>query len=138
MPYDEYLEEYTSEIMLYFSPGERFAIDTLDGTHIGNCSYYNYDEARGDTELGIMIGDREYWNNGYGTDAVNTLVDHIFTSTKLDRIYLKTLNWNERAQKCFTKCGFSRYGETKRGKFEFILMQMYRSNWLDRRATREK
>jgi RimJ/RimL family protein N-acetyltransferase len=113
----------------YYSSGKRFAIDNLDGEHIGNCSYYNYDESRKETELGIMIGNRDYWNGGYGTDVISTLVDHIFNNTKLNRIYLKTLNWNDRAQKCFQKCGFNKYGESTRGKYNFILMEIFRADW---------
>jgi RimJ/RimL family protein N-acetyltransferase len=129
IPYSEYLEEYTSELTYYYSSGKRFAIDTLGGEHIGNCSYYNYDESRGETELGIMIGNRDYWDGGYGTDTVTSLVDHIFSNTKLNRIYLKTLNWNDRAQKCFQKCGFNKYGESTRSRYNFILMEIFRNDW---------
>jgi RimJ/RimL family protein N-acetyltransferase len=129
MPYSQYLDDYTHELRDYYSSGQRFAIDTLDGVHIGNCSYYNYDELRGDTELGIMIGNRDYWDGGYGTDAVTALVDHVFKTTSLDRIYLKTLNWNERAQKCFRKCGFVKYGESSRSGYNFFLMEIHRKDW---------
>ena len=129
IPYSEYLDEYTSELTYYYYSGKRFAIDTMDGEHIGNCSYYNYDEANGETELGIMIGNRDYWDGGYGTDAVTTLIDHIFTNTKLNRIYLKTLDWNNRAHKCFRKCGFNKYGESRRGRYAFVLMEIFRADW---------
>lgn len=129
MSYSEYLEEYCSELTYYHSSGKRFAIETIEGEHIGNCSYYNYDEARRETELGIMIGNRDYWNGGYGTDAVATLVDYIFNNTKLNRIYLKTLDWNDRARKCFQKCGFNKYGESTRGKYNFTLMEIFRTDW---------
>ncbi|HEY95247.1 MAG TPA: GNAT family N-acetyltransferase [Dehalococcoidia bacterium] len=129
MPYTEYLEEYTSELRYYYSSGKRFAIDTIDGEHIGNCSYYNFDEVKGETELGIMIGNRDYWDGGYGSDAVTTLVNHIFNTTRIHRIYLKTLNWNDRAQRCFQKCGFNTYGESTRGKYHFILMEILRTDW---------
>lgn len=128
MPYDDYLQDYTSELF-YYSAGQRFSIDTHDGKHIGNCSYYNYDETRGDTELGIMIGDRDYWNRGYGTDAVTALVNYVFSTTKLDRIYLKTLDWNDRAQACFEKCGFKKYDKLRRGGYNFILMKILREDW---------
>ena len=134
MPYPEYLEEYTIELTYYYSSGKRFAIDTLDGQHIGNCSYYNYDETRGDTELGIMIGNRDYWDGGYGSDTVTTLVDHIFNTTKLNRIYLKTLNWNDRAHKCFQKCGFNKYGESTRSSYNFVLMEIFRSDWKENQS----
>ena len=131
MTYDDYLQDYTSELFIYYTSGQRFSIDTHDGKHIGNCSYYNYDETRGDTELGIMIGDRDYWDCGYGADAVTTLINYIFTNTKLDRIYLKTLDWNDRAQACFEKCGFRKYDKIRRGGYIFILMEILRSNWTE-------
>src|SRR4030042_5158677 len=84
-----YLLDYAWE--LKFDPPTRcrLAIETADGKHIGNCSYYDIDKTKGEAELGIMIGDRDYWDKGYGADAVCTLVDHIFQQTALNRIYLK-------------------------------------------------
>ena len=55
----------------------------------------------------------------------------VFNTTGLERIYLKTLNWNQRAQKCFRKCGFAKYGELTRGGYDFFLMEIRRSEWLD-------
>lgn len=125
----EYLVDYADE--LYYSPlaNHRFAIETLDGKHIGNCVYYNVDETEGEAELGIMIGNRDYWGKGYGTDAVTTLVGHIFRQTKLKRIHLKTLESNIRAQRCFEKCGFSKYGHSVTNGFQFVLMEITRKQW---------
>jgi RimJ/RimL family protein N-acetyltransferase len=47
----------------------QFAVDTLEGRHIGNCAYYNIDKGGGEAEVGIMIGERSYWDKGYGTAA---------------------------------------------------------------------
>ncbi len=101
-----------------------FAIQTLDGKHIGNCSYFDIDEVSGEAEIGIMIGDRDYWDSGYGADAISTALQHIFSQTKLKRIYLKTLEWNLRAQKCFQKCGFKPCGRLNRDGYRFILMEV--------------
>jgi RimJ/RimL family protein N-acetyltransferase len=76
-----------------------------------------------------MIGDAEYRDKGYGRDAVNTMVDYVFQTTGLNRIYLKTLDWNLRAQKCFTGCGFTPCGETRRNGYNFVLMEMYKEQW---------
>ena len=103
-----------------------FAVETLKGKHIGNCSYFDIDEIGGEAEIGIMIGDKAYWDSGYGTDAMRTVLDYIFSSTTLNRIYLKTLTWNGRAQKCFEKCGFSPCGQLTRDGFKFILMEIHR------------
>lgn len=101
-----------------------FAIETLDGKHIGNCGYFGIDEANGDAEIGIMIGDKGYWNQCYGSDAMRTVLNYIFSQTRLKRIHLKTLDWNIRAQKCFEKCGFTTCGELIREEHSFVLMEI--------------
>ena len=127
--FPQYLSDYASELR-YSSPTRRpFAVETLDGKHIGNCVYYNINDTKGEAELGIMIGDRDYWDKGYGTDAVTTLVSYIFHQTKLKRIYLKTLNSNRRAQKCFQKCGFTSYGHLSKDGYSFTLMELHRKQW---------
>ena len=131
IPFPKYLIDYAWELY-HSSPRRcRFAIKTLEGKHIGNCSYYDIDEYRGEVELGIMIGDRNYWGKGYGTDAVTTLLNYVFHQTKLERVYLKTLNWNDRAQRCFEKCGFRPCGRIQKLGYNFILMDIHRSRWQD-------
>ena len=125
----QYISDHTAELLYSSTTKQQFAIDTLNGKHIGNCAYYGIDKARGEAELGIMIGDRDYWDKGYGSDAVNTLVDHILNQTKLNRIHLKTLDWNTRAQKCFLKCGFKPFGRSVRDGYSFLLMEIHRSQW---------
>jgi len=128
----QYLSDHTAE-MLYSSATKRqFGIETINGKHIGNCGYYAVDEAKGEAELGIMIGNRDYWSKGYGCDAVNALVKHIFTQTNLNRIHLKTLIWNTRAQKCFQKCGFTSFGEAVKDGLDFLLMELHRNQWEER------
>jgi RimJ/RimL family protein N-acetyltransferase len=124
-----YLLDYTS--VLHRQSNQRFplAIETLDGKHIGNCTFYDIDDNKSEAQMGIMIGIRDYWNKGYGTDAVNTMITHFFNTTSLQRIYLKTLDWNHRAQKCFTRCGFIQYGQLKRDGHKFLLMEIKREQW---------
>jgi RimJ/RimL family protein N-acetyltransferase len=76
-----------------------------------------------------MIGDRDYWSKGYGTDVIRTALAHIFTDTKLERVYLHTLSHNLRAQKSFTKAGFTPLREVKRDGYEFMLMEIWRAEW---------
>ena len=126
--YKEFVRFSLDEIEYPGRRSKRLAIDTKDGVHIGNCMYYDLDERRGQTELGIMIGDRDYWNGGYGTDAVVTLAEHIFkTISSINKIYLHTLDWNDRARKSFAKAGFVEVREVKRDGQNFVLMEMVRS-----------
>ena len=129
MSYDEYLRMYEDEIRYPTPWSRRIAIETLDGKQIGNCMYYDIDHINAKAELGILIGDREYWSQGYGTDAVNTLLAHIFTSTPLRRIYLHTLDWNIRAQKSFAKSGFLQVKPVRRNGLAFLFMEITRERW---------
>jgi ribosomal-protein-alanine N-acetyltransferase len=129
MTYQQYLSEYNFELCYPSASRHEFAIETLDGKHIGNCVYYNVKMSEGKTEIGIMIGNRDYWNQGYGVEAIEVLLDHIFTRTSLQRVYLTTLNWNIRAQKCFKKCGFTECGCLSRDEYNFLLMAIHRAEW---------
>lgn len=132
IPFRQYLSDYTHELNIFYHTSQRFGVDTLDGKHIGNSSLYNINETNGEAELGIMLGNRDYWNKGYGTDVVNTLVDYAFQETKLQRVYLKTLESNKRAQKCFQKCGFNACGRLARDGYHFSLMEIHRYEWEER------
>ncbi len=129
MTYQQYLSEYTFNLCYPSLNRHEFAIETLDGQHIGNCVYYNVNSAERKTEIGIMIGDRSYWNQGYGAEVVSILLDHIFKYTDLDSVYLTTLTWNSRAQKCFKKCGFIECSRIVRDKHTFLLMAVQREEW---------
>ena len=129
MTYQKYLSEYSFELCYPSSNRCEFAVDTLNGKHIANCVYYNINPSESQAEMGIMIGNRDYWNQGYGTEIVHTLLDYIFTNVKLNRIYLMTLSWNFRAQKCFKKCGFKEAGLVQKDDHTFIMMSVRREDW---------
>jgi RimJ/RimL family protein N-acetyltransferase len=134
MSFSVYLLDYSS--IIHFKDHHRYplAIETLEGKHIGNCTCYDIDERRGEAQIGIMIGDKNYWDKGYGSDAINTLVEHVYQTSSLSRLYLKTLDWNKRARQCFLKCGFTPCGELKRDGYQFVLMELTRENWEKRKS----
>ena len=128
--YNDYLALFRDEL-LYPSPYRRsFAIEDNDGRHIGNVMYYNIDTIRREAEIGITIGERDFWSRGYGRDAVRTLVRHIVNVTGFRRIYLKTLDWNVRAQHSFEKVGFRSCGRSRRGGNAFVVME-FMAAWLE-------
>jgi RimJ/RimL family protein N-acetyltransferase len=132
--FPQYLASYTSDLRYPPTIRHQFAIETREGKHIGNCTYYGIDSDKGEAELGIMIGDRDYWDKGYGSEAVSALLQHVFEKTRLNRLYLKTLVKNKRAQKCFSKCGFTPYGQLKKDGYSFILMELKREDWEKRQT----
>ena len=124
MSYPDYLRVFEDELRFPTPWSRRLTIETLDNVQIGNCMYYDIDFVGRKTELGILIGDRDYWGRGYGTDAVLTLLDHIFETTQMTRVYLHTLDWNIRAQRSFAKCGFVPVRQVRRNGMDFILMEI--------------
>jgi len=102
----------------------QYAVETESGRHIGNCTVYNINEELGETEMGVMIGDREYWGKGYGSDTVRTILRHIFEEMGLRRVFLHTLDWNDRGMICFERCGFVPCGRIMIRGQEFIRMEV--------------
>ena len=129
MSYRDFLKFSRDEIRYSSRTSRRLAIDTLYGEHIGNCMYYDVDLKRGRAELGIMIGKREYWGRGYGTDAVEALIAYVFTNTTVDLVYLHTLDWNQRARRAFSKAGLKEVKKIRRDGHDFVRMEIRRSDW---------
>lgn len=113
-----------------------FAIEDREvGLHIGNVMYYGYDPHLREAELGITIGNRDYWSRGYGTDAVHTMVGYLFGTLGLRRVYLHTLTWNSRAQRAFENAGFRRVREVYRSGHDFVHMEVLREEFLAQDAS---
>jgi len=111
--YHDYLALYRDELA-YPSPYRRsLAIEDADGIHIGNAMYYNIDAIRREAEIGITIGERQFWSRGYGTDATRTILRFAFEEMNLHRVSLTVLDYNTRAQRCYEKCGFRIEGRAR-------------------------
>ena len=67
--------------------------------------------------LGIFIGDKDYRNNGYGSEAINLLLEYGFKCLNLHSINLQLVAVNERAHKCYLKCGFKDTGRNREAIF---------------------
>jgi len=92
-----------------------FAIlDKKTGQHIGNCALHKINNWKRNCELGIVIGDKHYWNHGFGTDAVKCLVDFAFSHLSLNSVKLNVYQYNKRAMQAYIKCGFRITGRQKK------------------------
>lgn len=93
---------------------KRWAILTHDDRLIGDIELDHITWRSREAELRICIGDRAFWNQGYGTDAVYTLIRHAFCDLTLNRIYLRVFAENKRAIRCYEKVGFTAEGRIQR------------------------
>ena len=98
----DYLENIAKD-----SKNRNFDIITLnDDKLIGTVSLENINFIERSTILGIFIGDKDFRNNGYGTEAIKLVLEYGFKYLNLHSIRLDLLAVNERAHKCYLKCGF--------------------------------
>lgn len=119
-----------------------FAISIFDENgkekHIGNCGLHDIDWRNRSSEVGIMIGEKEYHGKGYGTEAIELLIKYGFEEVNLNRIFLRVFDFNERAINSYIKVGFIeegriRQGQFKKGKYhDLILMSILHEEWLNR------
>jgi RimJ/RimL family protein N-acetyltransferase len=84
-----------------------FCIETHDGKLIGNLGLIRVDWTGRAAEIGVMIGEKDFWSRGYGTDAIRAFLDYLFDELGLNRISLYCNVENVRARRCYEKCGFS-------------------------------
>jgi RimJ/RimL family protein N-acetyltransferase len=84
-----------------------FAIETLtDSRMIGGCDLVDASAENRSATLGIAIGDKAYWDSGYGTDAMRTVCRFGFEMMNLNRIQLDVFAPNARAKRVYEKVGF--------------------------------
>ncbi|MBM7659673.1 RimJ/RimL family protein N-acetyltransferase [Bacillus mesophilus] len=55
-----------------------------------------------------FIGEIIYWNKGIGTQLVNMVVDYLVKEIGATKIVMDPQAWNNRAIRCYEKCGFSK------------------------------
>lgn len=94
-----------------------FAIETKDGRHIGNLGLHGISPENRGCELGIVIGEKDCWSHGYGTDAILTALRFAFGELSLHRVELHAHADNERGLACYRKCGFVE--EARLRQFQF-------------------
>ncbi|MBI4332501.1 MAG: GNAT family N-acetyltransferase [Chloroflexi bacterium] len=131
LSFDEYFKSYQEELERPIRNYFHFGIETAAGRHIGNCMLYDIDDGTKEAQLGILIGEREYWDSGYGQEAVSYLLEKAFEEDGLRRIYLQTLRDNVRAQKSFEKCGFKGCGQTFHNGYDFVVMEIFRDSKME-------
>ena len=64
------------------------------------------DEKTPEAELGFTFA-RAVWHLGYGTEAVDAVVRHLFTTLGVAQVVASTLTVNEPAQRLLARVGFA-------------------------------
>ena len=112
-----------------------FAIVTIFGIHIGSIGLHKIDKRDKNASYGIVIGDNNYWQKGYGTDASRLILDYGFNVLKMHRIYLRVYDYNKRAIEVYKNLGFKLEGKEREHNFynnkfhDVFMMGLLRHEW---------
>jgi len=112
------------------------AIVLVDGDrHIGNCGFNAIDSVNRQAEFGILIGEKDAWGHGYGSEAARLVLDYGFDELGLHRISLGVYAFNDRAIRAYEKVGFvlegtEREAYFRHGRFhDHHIMSVLASEW---------
>ncbi|HEU4323009.1 MAG TPA: GNAT family protein [Roseiflexaceae bacterium] len=115
---------------------KQFGIVVREGRRlIGTAGLMRIDHQRGVAELGISIGDKSCWGQGYGTETVRLLLDYGFTFLGLHTIFLWYSSFNARGQQAYLKAGFKPAGRLRGAgvfdgrRYDHVLMDITRDEF---------
>jgi ribosomal-protein-alanine N-acetyltransferase len=88
-----------------------FIIEDEHHTPIGTITYFNIDYRLGHVEVGLGLGNKTRWGQGYGPEAIRTLVHYLFSFPNIIRVYAETALANHPARRAFAKATFVEVGQ---------------------------
>ncbi len=87
--------------------------DIKSGKPIGLVGLYEIDGTARKAEMRIIIGDKNYWGKGYGTELTELITFYGFDRLNLNRVYLGVTSENAGACKAYEKAGYVYEGTLK-------------------------
>ena len=120
-PFSRAQEERWLERVSHQPPSEglALAIETLaEARHVGTVNLHDIGWEDRHATLGITIGEKDCWGQGYGTDAIVTLLRYAFDWMNLHRVDLMVWSENPRAIASYRKCGFVEEGRLRQDQYQ--------------------
>ena len=111
------------------------AID-VDGRHIGNIGVHKISWRDRVAETGALIGEKDCWGKGYGTDAKMILLDYLFNTLNLRKIGSSVIAFNKRSLRYSLHCGYKIEGRRKAHHFrngiyhDEVMLGLFKKDWL--------
>ncbi len=80
---------------------------------IGGTGLHDIDPFHRTAEFGLLIGEKECWGKGYGTEVATLMLDYGFHALDLHNIWLSVFSFNERGLRAYTRAGFREIGRRR-------------------------
>lgn len=116
------MEEYYRNIALSPNNVMLAIIDNESDKHIGNIKLGPINWITRIAPLGIMIGNKEFWGKGYGTEAIRLVLDYAFKRLNLHKVTAGIAAIHQASTKAFKEAGFEVEGQLKS---QFLLDGQY-------------
>lgn len=125
---------FLSIVLPASATGTAWAIhDRVSGNLIGTTAITQVDFDAKSCLFRIVIGEKQAWGHGFGTDATRLVVEEVFESLGLDRVKLEVFDHNPRARRSYEKVGFVETGRTVewagKMRLDVIAMELHRDRW---------
>lgn len=92
-----------------------FGMFTRDAErHIGNIKLGNIERRHRRADIGLLIGDKEMWGQGYATEAIAAVTAFGFDSAGLEKIFAGCYGQNQGSRRAFLKVGYREVGILRR------------------------
>ncbi|MCX7686465.1 MAG: GNAT family N-acetyltransferase [Fimbriimonadales bacterium] len=120
-------EEWFDRMMRHSDRDVAFAIETLEDEHIGFTGIHQISWRHGTGITGTLIGRKDYWGKGYGTDAVRVRTRYAFEVLGLRMLLSEVLVENHASLKMLLKAGYREVGRIprrywKRGAYRDVIL----------------
>jgi ribosomal-protein-alanine N-acetyltransferase len=117
------LRQYYEQVVLSPKHLVLAVIDKESDAHIGNVGLHEINYLFQNAEMGICLGEKQYWGRGRGKEAIALICQHGFRQLNLQRIELGVLTTHRSAIKTYETIGFKHEGVKRKKVYkhgEFI------------------
>jgi RimJ/RimL family protein N-acetyltransferase len=132
---------FDSIILPATARGTCWAIVThAEGALVGSTAIVDIDQIARTSLFRLVIGEKDEWGQGYGTEATDLVLAEAFQRLGLRRVNLEVFGHNPRARRAYERVGFTQHGSHRewvpraRREIEVLEMSITREQWVDRGA----
>lgn len=112
-------------------------VDKETGRPIGETGLLRMFHPWRTTDLSIILGEKDTWGRGFGTEAIHLLIDYAFGALNFHRISIGVVGFNQQALQFYKKIGFKEEGIQRDGYYcnhqysDFVMMSILEDEYRD-------